>query len=74
MIERIAKHQQAAAHPLAGAAELGVIEGRHAAVTPRDGVGHVAYRRLAEAVALGQRAYDRCVGIGGNRHGANLGN
>ena len=53
IVEHVGHHGHATTHPLAGAAEFGVVELRHAGVAMDDGPEHADDRIRAEAMALG---------------------
>jgi hypothetical protein len=64
VVEHIGQHDHSAPHPLAGAAEFGVIELGHAAVTGDHGFEHARYGIRTEAVPLRQ-IVDRLLAGGG---------
>ena len=64
--EHVGQHGHAARHPLAGTAEFGVVELRHAAVTVDHRFEQAQDGVWAEAVPLGQ-IVDRLLAGGGKR-------
>ncbi|MDV7393653.1 hypothetical protein RZS08_19915, partial [Arthrospira platensis SPKY1] len=54
MVKHVGQHDHAALHPLAGAAELGMIELRHPAIAVDDGVQHARDGVRTETVPLGE--------------------